>query len=258
MSRMSVALAAVSGVLAAGMVPLPADGARAQQSPATPAWKLYETPESCTISLLKGDSFVLLTINPEGGQGLRMHHPDLAIANNVVHPVSLTLGERQLAFDVRGAVTADGTPGFIVAGRRDLREAFGAAASAKVELSPAPALSLDLAGLAEVLPQLDACTAGLTPRDPESIVAVTPRMTKPPRIDPGELPLEGATRRDVSWRVTISPEGKVADCEIVRSSGSAALDDQVCRLLRTTSRFEPGRNAAGKPVTATFQSRVVF
>jgi hypothetical protein len=36
------------------------------------------------------------------------------------------------------------------------------------------------------------------------------------------------------------------------------FDDQICRLLRTTSRFEPGRNAAGKPVTATFQSRVAF
>lgn len=36
------------------------------------------------------------------------------------------------------------------------------------------------------------------------------------------------------------------------------FDDQLCRLLRTTSRFERGRNAAGKHVTATFQSRVAF
>lgn len=83
-------------------------------------------------------------------------------------------------------------------------------------------------------------------------------MTRAPSIRAGALPLEGVTRREVGWRLTISPTGTIAGCEIIRSSGSRALDDEVCRLLRTDSRFEPGRNAAGKPVTATFQSRVTF
>lgn len=251
MRHISVTLAA----LAALLTPQPV---RPAASDAPPAWKLYASPDGCAISVLRGGVFVLLNVNPEGQQGLRIHHPDMVIPDREVRPVVLTIGDHALAFDVSGARTSDGTPGFISGGRSDLREVFGMGTMAEVAIPPARPLALDLAGLPDALAQLDACAATLTPRDPETIVAVKPRMTRPPAIGPGDLPLEGATRREVGYRLTISPEGKIAGCEIVRSSGSRELDDQVCRLLRTGSRFTPGTNAAGKPVTATYQSRVTF
>ena len=225
----------------------------------TPAeWKLRASPEGCSVSALRDGVFVLINTNPEGQQGLRIHHPDMVIADREVRSAVLTIGERQTAFEVNGARTADGMPGFITAGRSDLREAFGAGELAEIEIPPARPITLDLAGLPTALNALDACAATLTPRDPETIVAVKPRMTRAPSIGPGDLPLDGAPRREVGWRLTISPEGSIANCEIVRSSGSRALDDRVCELLRTGSRFTPGANAAGKPVTATFQSRLTF
>jgi hypothetical protein len=110
-------------------------------------------------------------------------------------------------------------PGFITAGRSDLRETFGAGELAEIEIPPARPITLDLAGLPTALNALGACAATLTPRDPETIVAVKPRMTHAPSIGPGDLPLDGATRREVGWRLTISPDGSIANCEIVGSSG---------------------------------------
>ena len=248
----------LSATLAALAVLASANVASAQTPDAPPAWKLYASPGGCSVSVVQGKIFVLLNVNPEGQQGLRIHHPDMMIPDREVRRVVLTIGERKLAFDGNGARTSDGTPGFITSGRSDLRAAFGGGTMARIAIAPAPPITLDLAGLPEALARFDACAATLVPRDPESIVAVKPRMTRAPAIRAGDLPLEGVTRREVGWRLTIAPDGKIAGCEIVRSSGSRALDDEVCRLLRTDSRFEPGRNAAGKPVTATFQSRVTF
>lgn len=232
--------------------------ARAQDSGATPAWKFYSSPESCTISLLRDRAFVLLTINPEGAQGLRIHHPEFAIANNDVQPVVLTLGDRRLAFDMRGARSTDGTPGVIAGDRRDLREAFGSAMEVQVEIAATAAIAVNLGGLSEVLPQFDSCAAQLMPRDPETIVAVRPEATRMPSIRASDLQLDGATQREVAFRLSIAPDGRPYACEIVRSSGSNALDDQVCGILRTGARFKPARNAAGKPVASTYQSRVKF
>lgn len=232
--------------------------ARAAQPAASDDWRLYASADGCVISTRRDGVFVLLNVNPEGKQGLRIHHPDLAIPDRAARPVTLTIGEAQLAFEGMGARTSDGMPGFIIAGRSDLRAAFGAGEIAEVAVGTADPVMLDLEGLPEALEQLDACAATLVPRDPASIVAVKPRMTRAPAIRAGDLPLEGVTRREVGWRLTIAPDGAITECEIVRSSGSRALDDEVCRLLRTDSRFEPGKNAAGKPVTATFQSRVTF
>lgn len=231
---------------------------QAASAQAADEWRLYASPDGCAISTQRGGAFVLLNVNPEGQQGLRIHHPDLAIPDRAARRVTLTIGAQERALDVTGARTADGMPGFITTGRSDLRAAFRAGEMAEVQIPPADPVTLDLEGLPEALAKFDACAATLVPRDPETIVAVKPRMTRAPSIRAGDLPLDGAMRREVGWRLTIAPDGTIVACEIVRSSGSRALDDEVCRLLRTDSRFEPGRNAAGKPVTATFQSRVTF
>jgi hypothetical protein len=251
MRHICVSLAVLTALLAA-------PPARAQEPAAPPAWRLFASPEGCSISLLRDGVFVLLNVNPEGQQGLRIHHPDMDMPDREMRAVTLRVGETALAFEASGARTTDGTPGFIVGRRSDLRTAFGAGTLAEVEIAPARPLMLDLAGLPEALVEFDACAATLTPRDPETIVAVKPKMTRAPAIRAGDLTLEGATRREVTYRLTISPDAKIAACDIVRSSGSRVLDDQVCRLLRTGSRFTAGTNAAGKPVTATYQSRLTF
>jgi protein TonB len=51
----------------------------------------------------------------------------------------------------------------------------------------------------------------------------------------------------------VEPDGRASHCEIVHSSGSAALDATTCRLIVERFRFEPSRDRAGRPV----RSRIV-
>jgi len=52
----------------------------------------------------------------------------------------------------------------------------------------------------------------------------------------------------VSVLFTVGVRGRVTDCEVTRSSGNAELDDLTCRLIEQRFRFEPSRDADGRPV----------
>jgi len=56
--------------------------------------------------------------------------------------------------------------------------------------------------------------------------------------------------------LTIGADGRVADCLIARSSGHAVLDEASCKLLTKRARFEPARDAQGKPARGTFSTTI--
>jgi TonB family protein len=60
----------------------------------------------------------------------------------------------------------------------------------------------------------------------------------------------------VAVTLTVSPDGKVADCVVNQSSGSPSLDVQTCRILWTRAHFTPARDAQGRPVQDTFHQRI--
>ena len=60
------------------------------------------------------------------------------------------------------------------------------------------------------------------------------------------------------FRLTISPSGRVADCVITMSSGSAALDEATCRILRSRARYTPARDLNGNPAMGTDNGRVTW
>ena len=49
-------------------------------------------------------------------------------------------------------------------------------------------------------------------------------------------------------RIDVGTNGRVAACTIVKSSGNADLDETSCRLIKKRYRYEPARDAAGRPV----------
>jgi protein TonB len=60
----------------------------------------------------------------------------------------------------------------------------------------------------------------------------------------------------VGFRLAISPEGRVTDCTIVASSGSAALDAQTCRLYQSRASFRPARDAVGRATGDVITGRI--
>ena len=61
-----------------------------------------------------------------------------------------------------------------------------------------------------------------------------------------------------AFRLEISPAGAVSSCEITETSGSTALDDATCRLLRERGRFLPARDVQGYNLESAFSSRVTW
>ncbi|MBY9062613.1 energy transducer TonB [Sphingomonas yunnanensis] len=66
----------------------------------------------------------------------------------------------------------------------------------------------------------------------------------PPEV--GEAGFQGI----VTVKFLVWTDGRVRDCEVMRSSGSAALDSTTCRLIQRRFRYDPSRDAGGRPVPA--------
>ncbi|MEO5641554.1 MAG: TonB family protein [Sphingomicrobium sp.] len=54
----------------------------------------------------------------------------------------------------------------------------------------------------------------------------------------------------VVFAFTVTPDGRLANCRISRSSGNRVLDEATCRLATRRFRFRPGRDTAGRPVAS--------
>lgn len=54
----------------------------------------------------------------------------------------------------------------------------------------------------------------------------------------------------VGVRYLVGVDGRVGECDVTRSSGSAELDEVTCRLIRERFRFAPSRDGRGRPVPA--------
>jgi protein TonB len=52
----------------------------------------------------------------------------------------------------------------------------------------------------------------------------------------------------VAVRFTIEPDGRVSGCEVLKSSGSTALDGTTCRLIERRFRYRPARDTQGRAI----------
>lgn len=59
-------------------------------------------------------------------------------------------------------------------------------------------------------------------------------------------------------KLTIGPNGRVADCATAVSSGDSALDAASCRILLARGQFNPAVGPEGAPVEAPFFMRLIW
>ena len=62
----------------------------------------------------------------------------------------------------------------------------------------------------------------------------------------------------VGVRVTVGPNGRVADCSVSSSSGSSILDEAACSGMRNYARFNPALDAAGNPTNGSYSTTIVY
>jgi protein TonB len=58
---------------------------------------------------------------------------------------------------------------------------------------------------------------------------------------------EAGAQGIVGLRFTVGVNGRVTDCQVTRSSGNRDLDETTCRLILKRFRYEPSRDANGRP-----------
>ena len=63
--------------------------------------------------------------------------------------------------------------------------------------------------------------------------------------------LAAGEQGNVRIRYLVTERGRVAECTIEQSSGSAALDQRSCAIWMQRVRFRPARGASGRPIPET-------
>jgi len=53
-------------------------------------------------------------------------------------------------------------------------------------------------------------------------------------------------------------DGRVTGCTVTGSSGSAALDNATCRIMRSRARFSPARDSNGQPTTDSYAASITW
>ena len=78
-------------------------------------------------------------------------------------------------------------------------------------------------------------------------------------ISDGDYPPESIFNREqgeVAFELEVGPDGRASRCAITGSSGSEALDQATCRIMRARLRFVPATDEEGRPVRDIVRSRL--
>lgn len=112
-----------------------------------------------------------------------------------------------------------------------------------------------IGGSAAVMNAVNACEANLLTLwkiDPKEISEVKPQpgSVQSTWVTADDYPREALSARQegrvgMIWK--IEKDGRVEDCRVVESSGSAALDTKSCELLRRRGNYIPSKDDQGHP-----------
>lgn len=103
------------------------------------------------------------------------------------------------------------------------------------------------------------------------LIAAVPQSASPPHpplllnpttlLQPNDYPTRAAQKGEsgiVSMLLSVDDHGRVTNCAVTESSGSAALDTGTCALLRRKARFKPATDATGNPVAGTHREMAAW
>jgi TonB family protein len=93
-----------------------------------------------------------------------------------------------------------------------------------------------------------------------AVVATTP-ATPLPWFDLNDYPTKAFQREwqgVTTFAVIVAPDGRAADCKVLKSSGYELLDKQACWVPLKRARFTPALGADGRPTYGVYRSQVVW
>ncbi len=124
--------------------------------------------------------------------------------------------------------------------------------------------------------------ATIPPPAPPAITIPPPAPAAPPAPPPAPSKARGAsTKNERSWaariqdnyparalreelegtvgvRVTVTANGKAANCQVTASSGSPDLDQAACQGMERYAQFNPALDRDGNPTEGSYSTRIVY
>lgn len=224
-----------------------------------PDWALRRARGSCAATVtLSGGARLLVTYH--GGQ-------DLALLDLVDPALALPAGTNGVAILRFGALAeqrADAVVQTVTAEHGDIRilrlaptrysgrlRQLAETGSITVTFGNRPPVTHAVPGAREGVQALLACAeeARNALPEPERLQ----RASLASYFSSNDYPMSAVDAREqgtVRFWIEVSAEGRVTECHIVQSSGSAALDAATCRVMRERARYTPARDANGRPVAS--------
>lgn len=140
---------------------------------------------------------------------------------------------------------------------REELESLVGATTFTIDAAGGPPLTVALSMGKPVLAALQTCEVDLLKRfgyDPVKIAAIAKRAegaSKGEWLSNADYPVSALRARRqgtslIGW--TISTEGRITDCKVLKSSGTPELDKAACDGILRRGRYRPALDAAGNPV----------
>lgn len=125
----------------------------------------------------------------------------------------------------------------------------------KIDPGPLPIGSLggDTGPIIAPLPPRPTPSASFTPR------AARPLTTPGRWVSTTDYPTNALRRGEQGvtvFAVTVGPDGRVRDCTVTRSSGSAELDAATCAKVSQRARFDPASNEHGDMIAGRYTNAI--
>lgn len=74
-------------------------------------------------------------------------------------------------------------------------------------------------------------------------------------LQPADFPEAAGS---ITVTLTVRPTGQVEACEVIETSGSTALDGEICAKLRRRGRFQPALDANGQVSVGAWRHRYTW
>lgn len=142
------------------------------------------------------------------------------------------------------------------------------------KVPPPPVTPPPLVRMEAPPPPIQTITAPTPPMIPP-VVPAPPPPPPPPHKAQSASPAHGDVRTSFSnddypaaaiaagasgtaqARLTIGPDGRVTNCDLIRSTGNSALDSTTCNILRRRVKFTPARDSNGNPTSDTYTTPAI-
>jgi TonB family protein len=205
-----------------------------------------------------GDDLLALGLVDPGRRAIEAGRPDRLT-------ISFSSGSVDAATTTSTAIapthgrTADGATGLFATFRgRDLLDKLAVADRARLALGAESFAVLDLSGMGETVARLTDCATNtlMVGATSEQVAAASRGIFSSDDYPAG--PLRAYEQGQTTVRLAIGPDGRVSDCQVTVSSGSAALDLATCRIIRSRARLFPALNRQGNAMTTPDETTVTW